>query len=112
MSVVRVHVASLNTRDATDLCIRSLREFAGDPFELVVGCPRRLAVFVNSDVEFRRRGWLRDLIRAEEHTGAAFVGGELVPEIRNMPEPVEARLFRATVRQLDRMRRRQEGAVT
>jgi hypothetical protein len=79
LSVVRVHVASLNTRDATELCIRSLRKFAGDPLELVVGLPTRLAIFVHSDVEFRRRAWLRDLIRAEERTYAAFVGGELVP---------------------------------
>jgi hypothetical protein len=33
----RVHVASANTRRATELCLRSLRRFAGHPFDLVVG---------------------------------------------------------------------------
>lgn len=36
-AVVRVYVASLNTRDATELCIRSMREYAGMPFRLTVG---------------------------------------------------------------------------
>jgi hypothetical protein len=34
---VTAYVASLNTRRATELCIRSMREFAGVDFELVIG---------------------------------------------------------------------------
>ena len=33
----RVHFASINTAAVTELCIRTMREFAGYPFELVVG---------------------------------------------------------------------------
>ena len=36
-SKVTAYVASLNTRRATELCIRSMREFAGTDFDLVVG---------------------------------------------------------------------------
>ena len=34
---VRVHVASANTRPVTELCVRSMRRFAGRDFDLVVG---------------------------------------------------------------------------
>lgn len=34
---VTVHVPTLNTSRVTELCIRSMRHFAGRPFELVVG---------------------------------------------------------------------------
>lgn len=34
---VRLHVASANTRHATELCIRSIHRYAGYPFELVIG---------------------------------------------------------------------------
>ena len=56
---VTVHLASLNTRAVTELCIRSLREHAGMPFELVVGdCGS-----TDGSLEMLRRmeaeGWLR-----------------------------------------------------
>ena len=34
---VTVHVATLNTAHATELCVRTIRRYAGMPFELVVG---------------------------------------------------------------------------
>ncbi|MGZ4735146.1 MAG: hypothetical protein ACXV8R_06035 [Acidimicrobiia bacterium] len=34
---VVVHVASLNTAAATELCVRSMRHYAGHEFDLVVG---------------------------------------------------------------------------
>ena len=34
---VTVHVATLNTAHVTELCIRSMRQYAGRPFDLVVG---------------------------------------------------------------------------
>lgn len=34
---VTVHVATLNTAHVTELCVRSMRHYAGRPFELVVG---------------------------------------------------------------------------
>ena len=108
---VHLYVASLNTATATELCIRSMREFAGYPFELTIGdsgsddgsvemlrrletlgwlsvevaaggrlhaewldewrgsCTARLAVFVDSDVEFLRPGWLVQLVSAWRSTG-------------------------------------------
>ena len=115
MNEVTVHVASLNTRAVTELCIRSMRHHAGMPFDLVVGdcgstdgslemlraferdgwlrlevapegrrhpewldrwlaaCPTRFCGFSDSDVEYRRHGWLRDLLTTAERTGAALV---------------------------------------
>lgn len=112
---VRVHVASWNTRRATELCIRSMHRTAGHPFELVVGdggstdgsvamlerlegdgrlrlqrvdggrthaawldhwyatCPTRFLVFSDSDVLYRRHGWLRDMVARAGSTGAAMV---------------------------------------
>ena len=34
---VQIHVASINTRAATELCIRTVHQFAGHPFRLTVG---------------------------------------------------------------------------
>ena len=34
---VTVHVATLNTAHVTELCIRSMRQYAGRPFDLIVG---------------------------------------------------------------------------
>jgi glycosyltransferase involved in cell wall biosynthesis len=112
---VRVHVASWNTRLATELCVRSMRRTAVHPFELVVGdggstdgsvemlerfarsgwlkveqveggrshaawldhwyatCPARYAIFSDSDVLYRRTGWLREMIERASSTGAAMV---------------------------------------
>ena len=115
MSVtVTICVASLNTRDATELCVRSMRRFAGYPYSLVVGdggstdgsltvlnefeergwlrlecserprthaewldqwretCRSDFLLFVDSDVEFRRRAWLRRIVAATESAGSAI----------------------------------------
>jgi glycosyltransferase involved in cell wall biosynthesis len=119
MSVtVTICVASLNTRDATELCVRSIRRFAGYPYSLVVGdggstdgsvnllsefeergwlhlerlqeqrshaewldrwreiCRSDLLLFVDSDVEFRRRDWLHRIVAATESAGAAITYAE------------------------------------
>ena len=133
-------MASYNTAEATELCVRSMREHAGYPFQLTVGdggssdgtlerlrsmeargwlrlevAPsgrqhaewlddwrRRwdadLAVFVDSDVEFRGRGWLRDLVAAAHLRQAALVCSELLPECPNFIEPVAGRSVRGTAR--------------
>ena len=56
--IVRVHVASINTRSATELCIRSMRRYAGARFELTVG--DGLSTDGSLDIlrRFERRGWL------------------------------------------------------
>lgn len=53
----------------------------------VAVCPTRWAVFVDSDVEFLRAGWLRDLLVAAE-AGAALVCAELLPSHPHAIEPV------------------------
>lgn len=127
---VAVFVASFNTREATELCIRSMRRYADYPFELTVGdsgsadgslelleefeergwlrlerspgprrhaqwldgwlgsCRADLAVFVDSDVEFLRPGWLRTLVEHAERRGAALVCAEFLAESRDFIEPV------------------------
>jgi glycosyltransferase involved in cell wall biosynthesis len=129
---VTVHVASFNTRSATELCIRSLRRFADHPFELRVGdsgssdgsvemlermaargwleletsdeprvhsywldhwlaiCEAEYAVFVDSDVQFLRTGWLRQLVDRARTMGAAVVCGEFLPA-GSFTEPVGGR---------------------
>lgn len=126
---VRVHVASVNTRDATELCIRSMRRTAGRPFVLTVGdcgstdgsaemlgrlgdrgwltleqaggkrahsewldrwlaaADRRYIVFADSDMWFKRRGWLTGLVDAAATSGAALVACEALPEIPNYVDP-------------------------
>jgi glycosyltransferase involved in cell wall biosynthesis len=112
---VRVYFASINTAAVTELCIRTMRQFAGYPFELVVGdcgstdgslemlgrfearhwlhlevapdgrrhpdwldgwfatCPTRYAVFCDSDIQFRRPGWLRAMVERAQRDGVALV---------------------------------------
>jgi hypothetical protein len=118
-ATVTVHVASLDTKHVTELCIRSMRHYAGRSFDLVVGdagstdgsltmlrrfeergwltlevaaggrkhaewldlwlsrCPTRFAVFSDSDVEYLRGGWLRDMVERATTTGAALVGARM-----------------------------------
>jgi glycosyltransferase involved in cell wall biosynthesis len=137
---VQVCVASLNTSAATELCIRSMREFADHPFALVVGdsgstdgslemlrlfeargwlslevapegrghgewldlwhasCTSRLAVFVDSDVEFRRAGWLSRLVAAWSGSGAALVCSEFLAGLTRFVEPVGSETVRAAPR--------------
>jgi hypothetical protein len=137
---VHVYIASYNTADSTELCIRSMHALAGFPFLLTVGdsastdgslemlarmeherwlsldsstvrrvhadwldswmksCQERFAVFVDSDVEFKQAGWLRDLVDAALDVDAAMVFAELVPESRNFVEPVGRRTVRVAPR--------------
>lgn len=132
-----MHVASANTAAATELCIRTLRRYAGLPLELVVGdsgstdgsvqmlrrleargcltlqlgapgrahaawldewlatCDLPYAVFVDSDVEFLRPGWLAELVSAARSAGAALVFAELLAGNPHYVHPLtgeEARL--------------------
>jgi hypothetical protein len=137
---VRIHVASFNTRRATELCIRTMHRYAGHPFQLVVGdsgsddgslelfealqrdgwleleqspgrwqhqdwldhwlatTPVHRALFCDSDVEFRRRGWLAEMVRTADDSSAALVASEMVMEHRNMIEPTGGKLVRARSR--------------
>ncbi len=125
---VRVYVASLNTAPATELCIRSMVQFAEYPLAVTVGdcgstdrslrmlgqleeqgwlklevvkgrqhavwlddwlarCSEDYAVFVDSDVEFRKRGWLRQLVEVAVEQDAAIVGAEFLDERPEYPVP-------------------------
>jgi hypothetical protein len=64
----------------------------------ITSCPERFAVFVDSDIEFRQAGWLRDLVDAALDVDAAMVFAELVPETRNFIEPVGRRTVRVAPR--------------
>ena len=55
---VTVHVASFNTAPVTELCIRSMRHYAGHPFELVVGDAGSTDGSVAMLRGFATRGWL------------------------------------------------------
>jgi GT2 family glycosyltransferase len=118
---VAVYLASYNTRDYTELCLRSLHRFADRPFALHVGDsgshdgsremlveferegwltleshadPRRHAVwldqwlagadseyllFCDSDIQFRRRGFLAAMLDAARREQAAIVSPGLLP---------------------------------
>jgi glycosyltransferase involved in cell wall biosynthesis len=128
---VRVHVASWNTADATELCIRTLRRTCRPEVELLVGdggstdgsidrlrafadrgwlqceiasggrshaewldhwlahCPRKYGVFVDSDVQLRRTGWLEELVDAACTSRAALVCGEMLEACPHAIEPVD-----------------------
>ena len=139
ISDVAVFIASCNTADATELCVRTARRLADYPFRLVVGDSgstdgsltvladfeqrkwltletrpgsghtewldkwhaagtRGYAVFVDSDVEFRRRGWLRELVTTATRENAALVCAEILPETPNVIEPVGRVRIRAARR--------------
>jgi glycosyltransferase involved in cell wall biosynthesis len=50
-------------------------------------CEDDLVVFVDSDIEFRRQGWLRELVEHAGTTDAAMVAAEMLPEIADFPAP-------------------------
>ncbi len=50
-------------------------------------CPYDYAVFVDSDVEFRRTAWLRQLVTASVRGDAVFVAAEMIPEVGNYAMP-------------------------
>jgi glycosyltransferase involved in cell wall biosynthesis len=132
---VAVHVASLNTCPATELCIRTMVRHAAYPLDLIVGdsgstdgsiemledfarrglltlerhanrthadwldawrsqARSRYLVFADSDMDFRRTGWLRDLVAQARTTDAALVALDLNPVSTNTREPVSGRLVR------------------
>lgn len=126
---VSVCIASLNTAQATELCLRSARRLAGYPLTIQVGdcgssdgsldmlrnfeamgwlslevapsgryhsiwldhwlntCQTDFVVFVDSDVEFRRPDWLRELVERAQTADAALVAAEMLPEIPNFQAP-------------------------
>ena len=55
---VTVHVASLNTARVTELCIRSMRHYAGHAFQLVVGDAGSSDGSIEMLRGFESRGWL------------------------------------------------------
>jgi glycosyltransferase involved in cell wall biosynthesis len=55
---VTVHVASLNTKRVTELCIRSMRHYAGRDFALVVGDAGSTDGSLAMLRRFEARGWL------------------------------------------------------
>lgn len=55
---VVVHVASINTKPATELCIRTMRHYAGHPFELVVGDCGSTDGSLEMLRDYEDRGWL------------------------------------------------------
>jgi hypothetical protein len=127
---VLVHIASINTRWATELCIRSMRATAGRPFDLVVGdcgstdgsitmlrrferdgwldlevahggrrhaewldgwlaaCKARYCVFSDSDIEYLEAGWLDEMVRTAQETGAALVCEAISPEDPDYISPI------------------------
>ena len=61
-------------------------------------CDADYAVFVDSDVAIRRRGWLQPLVARAKHSGAAIVAAELCREGRNFVEPVGHKTVRLAER--------------
>jgi glycosyltransferase involved in cell wall biosynthesis len=55
---VAVHVASYNTAGATELCIRSMRHYAGQDFRLLVGDAGSTDGSLTMLRRFEARGWL------------------------------------------------------
>jgi hypothetical protein len=112
---VRAHLASYNTAEATELCVRTMIGRAGYPVRVTVGdcgsrdgslemlqrladrdvidlevapdgrahpewidrwvqaCDARYALISDSDVEYRRSGWLREMVDAATGSDAALV---------------------------------------
>ena len=56
--MVRVYVATINTRAVTELCIRTMRRRAGYPFELVVGDGGSTDGSLEMLRDFEARDWL------------------------------------------------------
>ncbi|MFM8971192.1 MAG: glycosyltransferase family 2 protein [Actinomycetota bacterium] len=82
---VTVHLASLNTRAVTELCIRSLREHAGMPFDLVVGDCGSTDGSLEMLQRMEAAGWLRL---------------EVAPEGRRHPDWLDHWLAACTTRYL------------
>lgn len=55
---VTIHVASINTAPATELCLRTMRHYAGHPFRLVVGDCGSTDGSIEMLRRFESRGWL------------------------------------------------------
>lgn len=61
-------------------------------------CEADYAVFLDSDVELLRRGWLRELVAAALREGAVLVGAEALPEGADFVEPVGGKRVRLASR--------------
>jgi glycosyltransferase involved in cell wall biosynthesis len=57
-----------------------------------------LIVFADSDVEFRRHGWLREMVRQQVRTGAALVAAEMLGESHYSFNPAAQTTVRGMVR--------------
>src|SRR5947209_19078503 len=57
MKGVRVYVASIDTAAATELCVRTMRQFAGHPFDLTVGDGGSTDGSLELLRELEARGW-------------------------------------------------------
>jgi hypothetical protein len=70
---VAVHVASFNTAAATELCVRSMRHYAGYPFDLVVGDGGSHDRSLGMLRELEGRGWLRLQVAPEGRKHAEWL---------------------------------------
>ncbi len=74
-SRVTVHVATLNTAHVTELCIRSMRQTAGRPFDLVVGDAGSTDGSVAMLHAWQALGWLQLEEAASGRTHADWIDG-------------------------------------
>ena len=74
---VTVHVATLNTAHVTELCIRSMRQYAGRPFDLVVGDAGSTDGSVPLLRAWEAMGWLSLQEAAGGRTHADWIDGWL-----------------------------------
>ncbi len=72
---VTVHVATLNTAHVTELCIRSMRQTAGHPFDLVVGDAGSTDGSVATLRAWEALGWLKLEEAAGGRTHADWIDG-------------------------------------
>jgi hypothetical protein len=64
----------------------------------LASCQTRVAVFVDSDVEILRRGWLSVLVGVLERQNAALAAAEFLRECRDFVEPVGHKRVRLAAR--------------
>ena len=74
---VTVHVATLNTAHVTELCVRSMRHYAGRPFDLVVGDAGSTDGSVPMLRAWEALGWLELEEAAGGRTHAEWIDGWL-----------------------------------
>ena len=85
---VTAYIANLNTARVTELCIRSMREFSGDDFALVVGDCGSTDGSLRMLERFASHGWLELQIAPNGRTHADWLDRWL----QQVPDPVRALL--------------------